>query len=48
MRKILVSLLALLAATARADAPLRAAIDDLMATFGDQYPKGAGYLARLD
>lgn len=34
--------------TAIRPAAVRDAIDDLMATFGDRYPGGAGYLARLE
>ena len=35
-------------ATRQQNRPLREAIEDLSATFGDRYPKGAEFLARLD
>jgi len=38
----------LVAASAAAEGSLRAAIKDMIASFGDRYPKGKEYLARLD
>ncbi|MBN2474935.1 MAG: PD40 domain-containing protein [Pirellulales bacterium] len=38
----------LLAASQSAEASLRAAVEDLVASFGNRYPKGREYLARLD